>query len=146
LSAENFVNRLFCQDYPAALWDLNTVKERFIACAYVIGAFLKLISSAQKGTSYKEAHGYYVTVKQDPSNILLILPAKQLQDHTTIIVSWEKETLPLEENLARFCSVNKNKVLQALLWLCTYNPVYASVTIDYKLLDSWPQDYISQKI
>ena len=29
-SAGNFVNRLFCQEYPAALRDLNTVEERFI--------------------------------------------------------------------------------------------------------------------
>jgi hypothetical protein len=140
------VNRLFCQDYPAALRDLNTVEERFIARAHVIGAFLKLTSGAQKGTSYRGARGHYVAVKQDPSNILSILPAKRLQDHTTITVSWEKETPPSEENLARFCSVNKNKVLQALLWLCAYNPVYASVTIDYELLDSWPQDHIPQEI
>jgi hypothetical protein len=40
----------------------------------------------------------------------------------------------------------ENKVLQALLWLCAYNPVYKSVTIDYDLLDSWPQDYIPQEI
>ncbi|KAH6704173.1 hypothetical protein BKA61DRAFT_493934, partial [Leptodontidium sp. MPI-SDFR-AT-0119] len=53
---------------------------------------------------------------------------------------------PSEENLARFCSVNKNKVLQALLWLCAYNPVYRSVTIDHELLDSWPPDHIPQEI
>jgi hypothetical protein len=84
LSAGNFVNRLFCQEYPAALRDLNTVEERFIARAHVIGAFLKLTSSAQKGISYRGARGHYVAVKQDPSNILSILPIKRLQDHTTI--------------------------------------------------------------
>jgi hypothetical protein len=113
LSAGNFVNRLFCQEYPAALRDLNIVEERFIARAHVIGAFLKLTSGAQKGISYRGARGHYVAVKQDPSNLLSILPTKRLQDHTTITVSWEKETPPSEENLARFCSVNKNKVLQA---------------------------------
>jgi hypothetical protein len=146
LSAGNFVNRLFCQDYPAALRDLNTVEERFIARAHVIGAFLKLTSGAQKGISYRGARGHYIAVKQDPSNLLSILPTRRLQDHTTITVSWGRETPPSEENLARFCSVNKNKVLQALLWLCAHNPVYKSVTIDYELLDSWPQDHIPQEI
>ena len=61
-------------------------------------------------------------------------------------MSWEKESPPSEVNLARFCSVNKNKVLQALLWLCANNPVYESVTINYELLDSWPQDHIPQEI
>jgi hypothetical protein len=135
---------LFCQEYPAALRDLNTVEERFIARAHVIGAFLKLTSGTQKGISYRGARCHYIAVKQDPSNILPILPTKRLRDHTTITVSWEQETLPAEENLARFCSVNKNKVLHA--WLCANNPVYESVTIDYELLDSWPQDYIPQEI
>ncbi|RFU24294.1 Nucleoside-triphosphate phosphatase, partial [Scytalidium lignicola] len=134
------------KQYPAALRDLNTVEERFIARVYVIGAFLKLTSGAQKGISYKGAQGHYIAIKQDPSNILSILPIKRLQDYTTITVSWEQETPPSEENLACFCSVNKNKVLQALLWLCANNPVYKSVTIDYEVLESWPQDHILQDI
>jgi hypothetical protein len=91
------------------------VEERFIARAPVIGAFLKLTSGAQRGISYRGERGHYVAVKQDPSNILSILPTKRLQDHTTITVTWEQETPPSEENLARFCSVNKNKVLHTLL-------------------------------
>jgi hypothetical protein len=51
LSAGNFVNCLFCQDYPAILNGLDVVEERFIARAHVIGAFLKLTSGAQKGIS-----------------------------------------------------------------------------------------------
>jgi hypothetical protein len=60
--AGNFVNFLFCQDYPAVLKNLNTVKEAFITQAHVMGMFLKLTSGAQKGTTggYKRSHGYYV--------------------------------------------------------------------------------------
>jgi hypothetical protein len=57
-----------------------------------------------------------------------------------------ERTQQIPKNLTRFCSVNKNKVFQALLWLCAHNPVYASVTIDYELLDSSPQDHIPQEI
>ena len=53
LSAGNFVNRLFCQEYPPALKDLNIIEERFIARAHVIGCFLKLTSGAQKGIGYR---------------------------------------------------------------------------------------------
>jgi hypothetical protein len=87
-----------------------------------------------------------VAVKQDPSNLLAILPTRDLLAHTTITVSLEKETPPSEENLARFCSVDKNKVLLALLWLCANNPVYKEVTIDYELLDSWPDNHIPREI
>jgi hypothetical protein len=146
LSAGNFVNCLFCQDYPPVLKNLNTVEEAFIARAHVIGMFLKLTSGAKRGISYRGSRGHCVAVRQDPSELLKILPAKRIQDHTTITVSWDRGTPPSDENLARFCSVNKAKVLQALLWLCAHNPVYKSVTIDYSMLDSWPDDHVPQEI
>jgi len=146
LSAGNFVNCLFCQDYPAVLKNLNTVEEAFIARAHVIGMFLKLTSGAQRGISYRGSRGHCVAVRQDPSQLLRILPARRLQDHTTITVSWDRGTPPSDENLARFCSVDKGKVLRALLWLCSNNPVYRSVSIDYSVLDSWPDIHIPQEI
>ena len=146
LSAGNFVNCLFCQDYPDVLKDLNTVEEAFIARAHVLGVFLKLTSGAKRGMSYRGSRGHSVAVRQDPSGLLKILPTRRLRDHTTITVSWDRGTPPSEENLARFCSVNKEKVSNALLWLCANNPVYRSVTIDYSVLDSWPEHHIPQEI
>jgi hypothetical protein len=146
LSAGNFVNCLFCQDYPEVLKNFNAVEEAFIARANIVGIFLKLTSGAKKGVSYRGSRGHSVAVKQDPSGLLKILPTRRLQDHTTITVSWDRGMPPLEENLARFCSVDKAKVLNALLWLCANNPVYKSVNIDYSVLDSWPDHHIPQEI
>jgi hypothetical protein len=146
LSAGNFVNCLFCQDYPEALKNLNTVEEAFIARAYVVGIFLKLTSGAKSGISYRGSRGYSVAVRQDPSELLKILPAVRLRDYTTITVSWDRGTPPSEENLARFCSVDKAKVVNALLWLCANNPGYNSVVVDYSVLDSWPNNHIPQEI
>jgi len=146
LSAGNFVNCLFCQDYPETLKNLNTVEEAFIARAHVVGIFLKLTSGAQKGISYRGSRGHSVAVRQDPSELLKILPAASLRDHTTITVSWDHGAPPSEENLARFCSVDKAKVVSALLWLCANNPVYKSVIIDYSVLDSWPDHHIPHEI
>ena len=42
--------------------------------------------------------------------------------------------------------MDKNKVLQALLWLCANNLAYKLVKIDYDLLDSWPENHIPQEI
>lgn len=146
LSAGNFVNCLFCQDYPEALKNLNTVEEAFIARAHVVGIFLKLTSGAKSGSSYRGSRGHSVAVRQDPSELLKILPAAGLRDYTTITVSWDRGAPPSEENLARFCSVDKAKVLNALLWLCANNPVYKSVVVDYSVLDSWPDHHIPQEI
>ena len=146
LSASNFVNCLFCQDYPEVLKNLNAVKEAFIAQAHVVSIFLKLTSGAKKGISYRGSRGHSVAVRQDPSQLLKILPTRRLQDHTTITVSWDRGSPPSEENLARFCSVDKAKVLNALLWLCVNNPVYKQVVIDYSVLNSWPANHIPQEI
>ena len=146
LSAGNFVNCLFCQDYPEALKNLNTVEEAFIARAHVVGIFLKLTSGAKSGSSYRGSRGHSVAVRQDPSELLKILPAARLRDHTTITVSWDRGAPPSEENLARFCSVDKAKVANALLWLCANNPVYKAVVVDYSVLDSWPDHHIPQDI
>jgi hypothetical protein len=146
LSAGNFVNCLFCQDYPEVLKDLNTVEEAFIARAHVVGIFLKLTSGAKSGISYRGSRGHSVAVRQDPSELLKILPTARLQDHTAITVSWDRGTPPSEDNLARFCSVDKAKVVNALLWLCANNPVYKSVVIDYSILNSWPDHHIPQEI
>ncbi|KFZ18957.1 hypothetical protein V502_03896, partial [Pseudogymnoascus sp. VKM F-4520 (FW-2644)] len=146
LSAGNFVNCLFCQDYSDVLKNLNTVEEAFIARAHVVGIFLKLTSGAKSGISYRGSCGHSVAVRQDPSELLKILPAARLRDHTTITVSWDCRALPSEENLARFCSVDKAKVVGALLWLCANNPVYKSVVVNYSVLDSWPDYHIPQEI
>ncbi|KAH8800697.1 hypothetical protein F5884DRAFT_534125 [Xylogone sp. PMI_703] len=146
LSAGNFVNCLFCQDYPEALKNLNTVEEAFIARAHVVGIFLKLTSGAKSRISYRGSRGHSVAVRQDPSELLKILPAARLRDYTTITVSWDRGAPPSEENLTRFCSVDKAKVVNALLWLCANNPVYKSVVVDYSVLDSWPDHHIPQEI
>ncbi|KAL5351023.1 serine/threonine protein kinase [Pseudogymnoascus australis] len=116
LSAGNFVNCLFCHDYPEAPKTLNTVEEAFIARAHVVGMFLKSTSGSESGISYRGIRDHSVAVKQDPSELLKILPAARLRDHTTITVSWDRGAPPPEENLARF-SVYKAKVVDALIWL-----------------------------
>jgi hypothetical protein len=115
LSAGNFVNCLFCQDYPDVLKNLNTIKEAFIAQAHVIGIFLKLTSGAKSGISYRGSRGHSVAIRQDPSKLPMILLAARLQDYMTITVSWDRRALLSEENLAQFCSVDKAKVVNALL-------------------------------
>jgi hypothetical protein len=60
------------------LKDLNTVKEAFIARAYILGMFLKLILGVKKGISYRGSRGYSVTVRQDPSRLLKILLTRRL--------------------------------------------------------------------
>jgi hypothetical protein len=52
--------------------------------------------------------------KQDPSNVLSLLPSAELDPHQFITVSWEGAKRPSDTNLLRFCQVRKDKVLAAL--------------------------------
>ena len=63
LSASNFINCLFYQNYPKALKNLNIIKKAFIAHAYVIGIFLKLTSDAKGKINYKRSRDYFITVR-----------------------------------------------------------------------------------
>ncbi len=72
ISAGNYVNRLFCQEYPEALKGLKIVEEAFIARVHVISKFLKLTSSAKLDISYRGSRGHHVALKQDHSNLLAI--------------------------------------------------------------------------
>ena len=78
---------MFCQDYLETLKNLNTIEEAFIARAYIVRIFLKLILDTKNKSSYRDSRGYSVAVKQDPSKLLKILLAVKLRDHTTITIS-----------------------------------------------------------
>jgi hypothetical protein len=63
-----------------------------------------------------------------------------------ITVSWDRRAPPSEENLARFCSIDKAKVVNAVLWLCAINLLCKLVVVDYSVLDSWADYHIPQEI
>jgi len=63
LSAGNFINCLFCQNYLKVLKNLNTVEEAFIIQAHVIGIFLKLTLGVKGGIGYRESRNYSIAVR-----------------------------------------------------------------------------------
>jgi hypothetical protein len=63
---------------------------------------------------YRSAAGHIMAFKQDPSNVLSLLPSAELDPHQFITVSWEGAKRPSDTNLLRFCQVRKDKVLAAL--------------------------------
>lgn len=52
-----------------------TVEEAFIARDHVVSIFLKFTSDTKRGISYRGSRGHSVAVRQDPSELLKILPA-----------------------------------------------------------------------
>lgn len=148
-SRSNHVNETLCQEYPSALCGLTLVEEAMIAMSYVIGILIKIGSEklAQKNPGYSGSRAHIIAVKQDPTNLLKILPSEDLFSETTLTFTWEGRQQPSEKALRDFCTVDKEKVLKALRWLCTNNPAYKNVLINNNLLNTWPADpFVPQAI
>ncbi|KAN0080787.1 hypothetical protein V8E54_003991 [Elaphomyces granulatus] len=126
-SGENWVNTTLCQDMPAVLADLTIVEKNVIARSHLIG-------------------GHIIAFKQDPTLLLKILPSPEVEPHHNITVSWDGGAEPTDENLRKFCTVRRKKVLNALEWLKENNELYRDVKINYELLSTWPDDAVPPQL
>jgi len=142
-SALNAVNVNMCQHYPPELEDLTLMEEYVIARSHPIGTILKLKPNRVRNpTAYNGIRGHIITIPQDPGPLLNILPSPDLQFHDHIRVIWTGKTEPTADDLKPFVQVRKNKVIQALLWLCEHNPLYKSVRINHGLITQWAESFI----
>ena len=141
----NFVNTILCQDYPPELQGLSKAEEALCARAHVVGIFLKLPGKAgndEKGDKifHRGSRGHMISIKQDPSALLTLLPCATLGDHTTITVMWEGLKKPGAKEMAPFLTVRKQKVIEALKWFCKNSPAYKDIKINKAVLATWPEE------
>jgi hypothetical protein len=73
------------------------------------------------------------------------LPSPEVKPHHNT-VSWDGGAEPTEENLRKFCTIRREKVLKALEWLKENNELYRDVKINYKLLHAWPDDAVPPEL
>ncbi|KAN0074376.1 hypothetical protein V8E54_008313, partial [Elaphomyces granulatus] len=145
-SGENWVNTTLCQDMPAVLADLTIVEKNVIARSHLIGYIIRLSTTSKAGVSYRGARGHIIAFKQDPTLLLKILPSPEVEPHHNITVSWDGGAEPTDENLRKFCTVRRKKVLDALEWLKENNELYRDVKINYELLRTWPDDAVPPQL
>jgi hypothetical protein len=145
-SGENWVNTTLCQDMPAILADLTIVERNVIARSHLIGYIIRLSTTSKVGSSYRGARGHIVAFKQDPTLLLKILPSPEVEPHYNITVSWDGGAEPTDENLRKFCTVRRERVLKALEWLKENNELYRDVKINYELLRTWPDDAVPPQL
>ena len=145
-SGENWVNTTLCQDMPAVLANLTIVEKNVIARSHLIGYIIRLSTTSKAGVSYRGARGHIIAFKQDPTLLLKILPSPEVEPHHNITVSWDGGAEPTDENLRKFCTVRRKKVLNALEWLKENNELYRDVKINYELLRTWPDDAVPPQL
>ena len=117
-----------------------------IARSHLIGYIIRLSTTSKAGFGYRGARGHIVAFKQDPTLLLKILPSPEIKPHHNITVSWDGGADPIDENLHKFCTVKREKVLKALEWLKENNELYRDVKINYELLRTWPDDAVPREL
>ena len=143
-SGANWVNKSLCQHRPTVFDELTLVERQVIARCHLVGYIVRLSRDTKAEISYSGSRGHIVAFKQDPSELLSILPSPDLRLSSIITVSWDGAAEPSQENLRKFCVIRKRKVAQALYWLCRNNPLWRDhVTVNEELLQSWPDEFRS---
>ncbi|OKO94694.1 ATP-dependent DNA helicase pfh1 [Penicillium subrubescens] len=146
-SARNMVNVTMCQNYPPALKDLTLSEEYLIAKCHPLGVVLKLRPGGRSSpVNYHALRGHFIVIPQDPGPLLDILPGPDLTLHSLIKVFWLGARPPVDSDLSPFLAVRKAKVLAALQYLVQHNHLYHNITVNYRMIDDWSDDFIPPEL
>lgn len=139
----NCINVLPCQKYPDVLSDLIPVKEVFIACAHLVISVIKLKPSGTRSTaSYHQICGYTIVLSQNLRPLLTILSSSNVVPHDMICIALVSKRLHTASDICFFASVQKTRVLEALRWLKTNNPLYKDIVINVDMLHTWENKFV----
>ena len=119
---------------PQCLQGLTQVEEMLIARVSPI-MLLYRKHGGQRG--YK---GHILNLSQDIQSLVDKLP----QDISNLPIVIPRR-VGTNDTYSDF-KVHKHKILTALQWLKQHNPFYKSITIDYKMIDTLPEDGVPEKL
>ncbi len=139
--------KLCCQYYLAPLEDLTFAEEVVTARAHPVVTILKLRpnNSFNLGT-YRGVCRHSVLLPQNPRLLLILLPSETTSVDDVVRVVWAGKTSPQLEQLSRFVSIRKHRVIGALQWLVANNPLYENIQINHYLLKTWEDEFIPSGI
>lgn len=131
----NYINILFCQNYPDILNDLTSIEEVFITSAHPITSVLKLRPSETGSTTLNHRiWGYTVVLSQNLGHLLTILSLSNLASHNIIRITWASKRIHIFFEICLFIYVQRTRVLEAIYWLKINNPLYNNIVINFDLL------------
>jgi hypothetical protein len=78
-SGANWVNKSLCQHRPTVFDELTLIERQVIARCHLVGYVVRLSRDTKAEISYSGSRGHIVAFKQDPSELLSILPSPDLR-------------------------------------------------------------------
>jgi hypothetical protein len=113
---------------PEELAGLTWVEELLIARAHLVGRIVRL--QQRSAASYLALKGHTVLLPQDTTRLLDLLPMPLSSLPDVVRVVWTGKTAPDKARLRPYFTVRREKVYNALKWLCAHHEDYRHVTID----------------
>ena len=124
---ESLANFRWVGPQPDELQDLTWLEELLIARAHLVGRIVRL--EERKKSSYFALKGHTILLPQDTTRLLDLLPMSPSSLPEVVRVVWTGKAAPEKTRLRSHFTVRKQKVYDALEWLCGHHEDYRQVTI-----------------
>ena len=141
--AEALANFRWIGPVPPELQGLSWIEEMLIARAHVVGKVIRFQDRSVNG--YASLKGHIVVLPQDTTTLLAKLPLSPASLKDIVFLVWVGGA-PKREKLSRYFTVRKQKVLDALHWLCANHEDYREIAIDENELSSWESVFVTESL
>jgi hypothetical protein len=141
--AEALANFRWIGPVPPEMQGLSWIEEMLIARAHVVGKVMRFQDRSVNG--YASLKGHIVVLPQDTTTLLDKLPLAPASLKDIVFLVWVGGA-PKREKLSRYFTVRKQKVLDALHWLCAHHEDYREVAIDETELSSWDSVFVTESL
>jgi len=141
---ESLANFRWVGAQPDELRDLTWLEELLIARAHLVARIVRL--EERKTSSYFALKGHTVLLPQDTTRLLDLLPMSPSSLPDVVRVVWTGKSAPEKARLRSHFTVRKQKVYDALKWLCRHHEDYRQVTIDEERISAWESTMVATEL
>jgi hypothetical protein len=128
---------------PHELQDLTWLEERLVARGYLSAMILRLEKRAMNHYGLK---GHVIVLPQETTQLTNLLPRVPATLAASIKVVWAGRGNIDRSELTSHFTVNKFRVYNALIWLCSNHADYKDVQVDRRQFELWPPVFVVDEL
>ena len=137
-------NYRWVDDVPEQLKGLTFIEEQLIARAHFVGSILRLQERA--GAAYHSIKGHVILVPQETRKLGTLLPLIPAELTENVQVVWIGNTARWRPSAAKYCTVRKDRVLDALKWLIENHEDYKGVLYDPSQWSHFASEFVAMEL
>jgi hypothetical protein len=137
-------NYRWVDDVPEQLKGLTFIEEQLIARAHFVGSILRLQKRA--GAAYHSIKGHVVLVPQETRKLATLLPLMPAELTENVQVVWIGNTVRWRPSVEKYCTIRKDRVLDALKWLIENHEDYKGVLYDPSRWSHFASEFVAAEL